>query len=339
LPKTTHMETVPLHGTRKPAAIKLLNWAGYFRPSLLAEFEAETGIHVHETRVSANEEFIRRVTAGERYDVINPTDWAAEALVNAGLVQPLDMESLPNWTHVARTRFAAPRYEAGGDKYTSVFCFGTEGFAARIDMLPAVRQSWEMLYDPDFSGQIAMLDGSREVLGPALFRLGASPNTTDQAVLDEATAMAMEQRPLVVGYGAQVAVEHIVQGTPLVECWDGNAMAAISRGVPQVRFVMPREGFRIWADAPCIPANAAEPAAAHLLLNYLLEPSVTAKNVDYTGYQPVAPAADPLIKSALQRSMRPTDERLARGTFLRDLGDFNTAFARAYARVRSVRAA
>jgi spermidine/putrescine-binding protein len=119
-----------------------------------------------------------------------------------------------------------------------------------------------------------------------------------------------------------------------VECWDGDVAAAITQGAPGIRFVLPNEGYRVWADAPCIPANAHEPAAAHRFLDYLLEPHVAAANADIMGYQPVAPAADPLIRSLVQRSMRPTDEQMQAGTFLRDLGAFNAAFESSYAKVR-----
>ncbi len=323
-------------GPPKPASIRLLNWGRYLSAETLAGFEAESGIRVQETTINANEEFIRRVSAGERYDVIIPEDWAAEVLIDAGLLQPLEMELLPNWEQVTQPYFRSPPYDAGADgvKYTSIFCFGTEGFAVRLDRIALPKLSWQMLYDPTYRGQIAMLDGSREVLGPALFLLASDPNTTDQALLDAATAMALAQRPLVSRYDTQSAAQAILDGTALVECWDGDVAAAITQGAPGIRYVLPSEGYRVWADAPCIPANAAEPVAAHRFLNYLLEPAVAARNADHTGYQPVAPAADPLVRSLVQRSMRPSDEQMQAGTFLRDLGEFNAAFEQSYAKVR-----
>ncbi len=321
----------------KPSSIKLLNWADYLSADLLKGFEAATGIRVDETWVDRNDDFIVRVAAGERYDVIMPTDWAAEALLNAGLLQPLDLELLPHWEQVTQPYFQAPPYDpgVGGRKYTSVCYFGTEGFAVRLDRIAMPRKSWQMLYDPDFAGQISMLDGSREVLGPALFLLGADPNTTDAALLEQAAAMAVAQKPLVTMYDTKALARHILDGIPIVECWDGDVAAAISQGAPGIAYVLPSEGYRVWADAPCLPANAYEPAAAHRFLDYLLEPHVAAANADIMGYQPVVPAADPLVRSLVQRSMRPTDEQMRGGTFLRDLGESNAVFERSYAKVRS----
>jgi spermidine/putrescine transport system substrate-binding protein len=324
-------------GPFKPTAIRLLDWARYLSPHVLIDFEAKTGIAVQETTINSNEEFIRRVSAGERYDVALPEDWAAEALIKAGLLQPVDLEKLPNWEQVTQPYFQAPPYDPGtdGEKYTSIFCFGTEGFAVRLDKIAIPARSWQMLYDPEFRGRIAMLEGPRNVLGPALFLLASDPNTTDQALLDAATAIAVAQRPLVVSYDTQAAAQNIVDGVSIVQCWDGDAAAAISQGAPGIRYLLPNEGYRVWADAPCIPANAPNPAAAHRFLDYLLEPAVAAKNADYSGYQPVVPAAEPLLHSLVQRSMRPTDEQLRRGTFLRDLGPFNAAYEAGYARLHA----
>jgi spermidine/putrescine transport system substrate-binding protein len=323
-------------GAPKPSSIRLLNWGRYLSADTLEGFETETGIRVDETTINSNEEFIRRVTIGERYDVIIPEDWAAEALIDAGLLQPLDMNPLPNWEHVTQPYFRSPPYDAGTDgaKYTAIFRFGTEGFAVRLDRIAAPKKTWQVLYDPQYAGQIAMLDDSREVLGPALYLLGADPNTNDQGLLDQATAMAAAQKALVTRYDTQAAAQTILEGTALVECWDGDVAAAITQGAPGIRNILPIDGYRVWADAPRIPANALHTAAAYRFLDYLLDPRVAARNADHTGYQPVAPAADPLVRSLVQRSMRPSEEQLRAGTFLRHLGEFNAAFEHSYAKVR-----
>lgn len=321
-----------------PATLRLLNWNDYTAPTVLARFAAETGITVDEVYVESNDEYIRRLAAGEVFDVVMPTDWAAAALATAGLLQPLDMDRLPGWHHVTQPEFQHPPYDLGdGDqKYTSVYMFGTEGFAVNLGEVPRTKRSWEMLYDPAFAGRITMVDGSREVLAPALFLLGAGPNTTDPEAIERAAEMAREQRPLVLAYDSQDVKQRIVDGVALVHAWDGDVAAALSAGATGIRYELPVEGYRVWADAPCIPANAGDPEGAHRLLDFFLQPDVAAANADFGGYQPVVPAAEPLMRSLVQRSMRPTDEQLAAGTFLRDLGDAQRLYDEAYARARAV---
>lgn len=319
-----------------PASIRLLNWRDYLSPVCLGEFEKETGIRVDEVYVDSNAEFLTRVAYGEGCDVAMPTDWVVEALANAGLLMPLDLSLLPNWKHVTQPRFREPPYDrhAGGEKYSSVYMFGTEGFAARLDEIPAPRRTWEMLFDPAYAGKIAMIDGAREVLGPALFLLGSSPNETDAGVLGRACAKAAEQKRLVVSYDSSTESRSLLEQVVLMHCWDGDVAAAISQGAGPLKYMLPDEGFRVWADAPCISAAAADPAAAHRFLDYLLRPEVAAHNADFTGYQPVVPAAEPLIHSLVQRSMRPTQAQIEEGTFLRDLGEVNMVYEESYRRLR-----
>lgn len=319
-----------------PATLRLLNWHDYTSHVCLAEFEALTGVRVEEVYADADEDYVRRVVAGEQFDVLMSNDWATAALAAAGKLQPLDLDRLPNWRHVTQPEFRHPPYDPGTDgrKYSSVGFFGAEGFAVRLDKVALPTSSWEMLFDPAYAGQITLIDGVRQALAPALFTIGSDPNTTDQATLDRAVELAIGQRRLVLAYDSVDLKRYIIDGVTLVHCWAGDYAGAVRAGVTEARFILPREGYLLWADAPCIPADARDPANAHRFLDFLMEPRIAALNADHAGYQPVVPAADALIKSLMQRAMRPTAEQLAKGTFPRDLGAFNGAYDEAYARVR-----
>jgi len=205
----------------------------------------------------------------------------------------------------------------------------------RLDKIPNPGDSWSIMYDPRHRGKMSMLDGSREVLGPALFSLGYDLNTTSQSELDEATAKAIAQKPLVKVYSGSGMAPRMVSGLPLVECWDGDVVTAMSTlGISKLRYLLPKEGYNVWMDGVCVPAASKNPYAAHLFLNFLLDPVNAAESANYIGYQPVVAAADPLVKSLVQRAMRPTDDVIAKGTFVKDLGSFNAAFDAAWAKVQ-----
>jgi len=322
----------------KPASITVHNWAAYISPQAVKQFESATGIKVNYTIYNSNEQLVAQMQAGKSYDVIFPEEWAAEVLIKAGKLLPLDMALLPNFANVTDPTFRNPPYDpgTGGKKYTTVYMFGSEGFAVRLDKLPNPPQSWQPMYDAKYRQQLSMLDGARAVLGPALFMLGSTPNCTDQATLDKAKAMAIKQKPLVTVYDSNTQANRIQDGLPMVECWDGDAIRAMNKvGVSKIRYILPKEGYMVWADAPSIPANAASPYGAHLFLNFLMDPKVAANCASFIGYEPVIEAADPLITSMVQRAMRPTSEQIAGGTMPRDLGSFTDAYTKAYAEVRA----
>jgi len=317
-------------------SLRLLCWPDYLAPAVLVRFEVETGMHVETVWYRTDHECAARAATGESFDVVVATDYVAEGLRHAGLLQPLDMERLPAFDGVTDDRLRKPPHdpESDGHKYTSVLYFGSEGFAVRLDQLEYCRSSWETLFDGELAGRIAMLDGAREVLAPALYLLGLDPNCTDRDALDRATGMLVDQRRLVVAYDSDAPWRHIVDGVAVVHCWDGDVARAINGGVSQVRYLLPREGFTLWADSPCIPGSASDADAAHRFIDYLLEPAVAAANADFSGYQPAVSAAEPLMKSLVQRSLRPRPEQIAKGTFLADLGDADAAYETCYHKVR-----
>jgi spermidine/putrescine-binding protein len=193
-----------------------------------------------------------------------------------------------------------------------------------------------MLYDTRHKGQICMLNDASNVLTPALALLGFDLSTTSQDELDQATAKAIEQKSLVKAYDSVDYVARLLGGLPLVECYDGDAVWAIGQiGMSKVKYVLPREGFTVWCDAFAIFADAPNPYAAHLFINHVLDPKNMALCADATGYQPAVAAADPYVKSLVQRAMRPTDEVLSRGNLVKPLGEFQAAWDAAWKKIRS----
>ena len=329
----------PKFDTTTPASITFYNWTEYTSPKVLKDFEKATGIKVDLRLYDSNEELFAALEKGRAaYDVVNPESAWVSILARAGLVQPLDMDLVPNFdTNVTTELFRAPPFDPGTDgvKYSVPYMFGTVGIGVRLDKIPDPPNSWELVYDPRYKGRISMLDGAHEILGPALFSLGYSSNTTDQGELDEATAKAVSQKPLVKVYDSTNMTASMTGGLPVVECWDGDAILAMNRmGISKLRYILPDEGYTAWMDGLCVPKNAPSPYGAHLFLDFLLDPVNAAECANFIGYQPAVDAADPLITSLVQRAMRPTPEVLEKGTLGIDLGDFEEAFQAAYEQVR-----
>ena len=316
-------------------SIRFFCWNDYISPNCLAAFTSATGIGVETVVFESDDDCLHRLKARESFDVVLATDYAAQVMINLGLLQPLSFERLPNWNKVTQPEFQQPVFDPGSDgrKYTTVNFWGTEGFTVRLDKVERPVNSWKMLFDERYRGQIAMLGGSREVFAPALNLLGSNVNCTDRAIIEQATQMLIAQHPLVVSYDSSNVSARLLDGTAIVHCWNGDAAAALSHGAYQLAYLLPQEGYSMWADAPCVPTNAPDPDAAHLFLDFLMRPEIAARNADYSGYLPVIPAADALVRSAVQRSLRPLESQIARGVFQCDLGPFQDVYDEAFARV------
>ena len=195
--------------------------------------------------------------------------------------------------------------EADGNKYSVPYMFGTTGFCARLDEVVTRANPADAL-GQGVQGRHRYAQRVKEGLGAALLLLGDRPNSTSQTELDEATAKLIEQSRWSPSTTHQ-AERRDHQRRALQHCWDGDAIAAIATlGLSKVRTYCPPRGTSRRPTAVCIPKNAPSPYAAHLFLDFLLDPQIAAENANYLAYQPVVEAADPLITDLVQRAMRPT---------------------------------
>jgi spermidine/putrescine transport system substrate-binding protein len=272
------------------------------------------------------------------YDMVMPSDWVVTILYKSDLLQPLDLNIIPNYKNMMPF-FSEPEYakDENGDLYGCTYMFGTAGIGVRTDKVSEPITKWADLWNPDYKGKIIMLDDERATLSVGLFVLGYSPNTADQGELDEATQKLIDQKPLVIKYDSANPGRNVAVGTPLTHCWDGNIVqAARSVSVDKIEYVLPEEGYYIWVDNLCIPKNAASPYGAHLLMDYLCIPENAAANSDACGYQTTIEAAGPMLKDPVQVQLRQTQqEQLDRGVYLVDIGEFYRQYDASWSKIKA----
>lgn len=325
----------------KPEVLSIFNWSDYMSPQCLKDFEAAYGIKVKESFYDGNEALLAKLKAGVTgYDVIFPTDMWVQVLSRSDLIMPLDMSLITNWSHVTQAIFQKPPFdnpdEQDGKKYSVPYMFGTTGYTATLAKVPEPMDSWDQLWDEAYRGEITMLDTPRETLGVALIRLGYSSNTTSQDELDAAVATLIEQKPLVQRYDSVNTRRSIVQRNALTHCWDGDYGLAIKEIAPDsAAYMLPSQGYIVWADGIAIPTTANSPYWAHMFLNHMIDPKQAGQAADYIGYQCVITEGVQYITNETQRAMRPTDEQIDNGQLQVDLGEFQRNIDDAWHAVKS----
>src|SRR5512147_3027890 len=77
--------------------LNVYNWSDYIEPSLLEQFEKETGIKVNYEVMDSNELLQTKLQAGRTgYDVVVPSASFLARQIKAGIYQKLDKSKLPN---------------------------------------------------------------------------------------------------------------------------------------------------------------------------------------------------------------------------------------------------
>jgi spermidine/putrescine transport system substrate-binding protein len=335
-PSTTSSSPAPLD-TTKPSKLSLYNWQNEIAPVNKKKFEQTTGIRVVETYYQDNEALMAKLKGGARgWDLIVPSGYAVSNLAKSGLLEPLDMTLIPNFKNVI-PKFQKPSYDsgAGGKKFSVPWIWGDCGIAWRTDKLQGPITRWADLWNPRYKNRINMLDDEREDLGNTLIMLGHSYNSTSQSELDQATEKLIEQKPLVRAYDSTNMQRNIVAGTPLVMTWNGDAMkAAQELPAGAVQWVLPQEGYSVWVDNICIPAEAPSPYWAHKFIDFMCEAQNAADLINYVQYYSPNAAAVPYIKPELLKGL-PDEATMARAQFQDDLGAFGPQYDAAWTKVQS----
>ena len=269
--------------------IFLYTWVEYIDPAIYDQFQEECGVTVTETNFDSNETLLATLQAGGAdYDIIVPSDYMVQILVEEGMLMELDWDVITNIEHMDPLN--VNQYFDPEQKYTVPYFWGTSGFAADTNVVTDVVPSWSMMFDPEspYCGQISMLDDERETIGAALMYLGYSINDTDPAHLEEAKNLLIEQAKCVKAYDSQTNDDLIISGeTVLGHMWTGDAILA---GLPDyggregIEYVIPEEGTTIWQDNMAIPVGAPNAYTAMVFMNYVHDPEIAAQNAEYVGY-------------------------------------------------------
>jgi spermidine/putrescine transport system substrate-binding protein len=327
-------------GGPEEKVLNLYNWSGYVAKSTIPSFEKKTGIKVTQDYYGSNEELLAKLQAGGTgYDLIVPSDYMVEVMIKSDVIQPLDKSKIPNFENIGE-RFRGLPYDPDNE-YSVPYQWGTTGILYNKKEIGELEESWDPMWDPEFSGKIGMLDDVRETMGAALYRLGYSVNTTDPDQLDEAEAALKEQKPLLRGYfDSYNGSRPLVQKGDLLlgHIFSGDAFLALSAN-PDLDYVIPKPAATRWTDNMAIPVGAQHPDNAHKFINHILDAKVGAALSNYTYYNTPNWAALPMVDEALKKlpgyNPQLTPEVYDRLQVIEDLGEATRDYERRFTEVKS----
>lgn len=113
-------------------------------------------------------------------------------LIDEDMLAELDYSHIPNFDHIADT-YKNLSYDPE-NKYTVPYTWGTLGIIYNTTMVSQPITSWSAMFDPQYAGQVLMINNSRDALAAALLYLGYSINTTDESQLEEAFALLKQAK-------------------------------------------------------------------------------------------------------------------------------------------------
>jgi spermidine/putrescine transport system substrate-binding protein/spermidine/putrescine transport system permease protein len=324
-------------GPRAARELNLYIWSGYIAPETIQRFEIRHDVRVNVDLYDSNEALLAKVQAGNAgYDVLCPSNYIVEVMVQQRLLRALDHSALPHLPNVD-ARFLDRSYDPG-NRHSVPYVWGTAGIGYRRSKAGAV-DSWAAMWDPRFKGRILMLDDAREALGAALKWKGHSLNTTEAAPLELARRLLVQQKPLVRTYNASNYEDILLSGDVwLAHGWSGQFAKAMDLD-PDIDYVIPREGSSLFLDNLVIPVDAPHPELAHAFLDYTLEAEVAAEICTTMRYSTPNRAAVPLLPAHVRRNPAtfPPEDALARAELILDIGEATVTYDRLWTEVKTSR--
>lgn len=270
----------------KKEQVYVYSWGDYLDPEVLKTFEEETGIHVVLDEFDTNESMYPRVAEGAvHYDVICPSDYMIQKMIGNNLLQPLDFSKLPDAKkYIGEEFFNQAKTFDPGNKYAVPYCWGTVGIIYDKTKVTEPVDSWNILWDEKYKGQILMQDSARDTLMIPLKLMGRSMNETDKDVLAQAQEMLKKQKPLVQAYVVDEVKEKLIGSEAAMGVvFSGEALIILQEN-PNMAFVVPKEGTNFWIDGWVITKDAQNVDAAHKFINFMCRPDIAVRNFDYLGY-------------------------------------------------------
>lgn len=259
-------------GNSNKPVLKVYNWGEYIDRDVVAEFEDEFGVRVQYDVFTSNELMYTKL-ASESYDVIIPSDYMIQRLIEEDRLQEIDFSKIPNFANVD-SAYKNRHFDAEG-KYAVPYFVGSVGLVYNTKVVDGAlieKEGWNILNNTEFKDRTFFYDSERDAFMVALKSLGYSMNTSNEKELQEAydwlVNMKKTMNPV---YVDDYVIDAMASGErDIAVMYSGDATYVLSEN-EDLAYLEPKEGTNVWIDAMVITKEAENVDLAHEFINFILE--------------------------------------------------------------------
>ena len=285
--------------------LRVYNAGEYMDLSLLDKFEKQYNCTVVYETFESNEMMYTKLSSGETYDVLIPSDYMIERLIKEEYLQALDWKEIPNKKNLLND-VMNQSYDPG-NRYSCPYFWGTVGILYDKTVVDEadLKDGWNLLCNPKYKGNIYMYDSERDSFMIALKALGYSMNTTNESEIEEAYQWLIDQRDTMDPiYAGDDVIDNMISGNKaMAVVYSGDASYIISEN-PELGYYTPQQGTNTWYDAMVITKDCNEVDLAHEFINFMLDDENALSNTEEVGYTST-------VKSAFEEMKNGTYEGIS----------------------------
>lgn len=267
--------------------LHVYNWGEYTGENIISGFEELTGAKVIMDNFDSNEQMYIKVANGDAYDVLVPSDYMIQRMMQEKMLQKLEPETRKECLGELVDAIKGLPYDPKNE-YSIPYFWGTVGIVydkTKVSEEVLEKDGWDIFLDQKFKGDIYLYDSERDSFMMALKALGYSMNTTSQDELNDAYNWLIQ---CVQTMDPEIVTDEIIDNMAQARkalglIYSGDAAYVMSEN-ENIGFYMPKSGTNLWSDAMVIPKNAKNPKLANEFIRYITSYDAAMDNSSYVGY-------------------------------------------------------
>lgn len=267
--------------------LHVYNWGEYTGENIISGFEELTGAKVIMDNFDSNEQMYIKVANGDAYDVLVPSDYMIQRMMQEKMLQKLEPETHKECLGELADAIKGLPYDPKNE-YSIPYFWGTVGIVydkTKVSEEDLEKDGWDIFLDQKFKGDIYLYDSERDSFMMALKALGYSMNTTSQDELNDAYNWLIQ---CVQTMDPEIVTDEIIDNMAQARkalglIYSGDAAYVMSEN-ENMGFYMPKSGTNLWSDAMVIPKNAKNPKLANEFIRYITSYDAAMDNSSYVGY-------------------------------------------------------
>jgi len=316
--------------------LNVLNWSSYIPSDVLLNFEKETGIKVNYMTYSSNEELLAKISMAKpgTYDLIFPSDYMVEIMINRGMIELIDKSRLKNIDNLDN-EYMNMSYDPD-NLYTLPFIATSTVISVNREFISDEIDSYNDLLNPDYKGEIALIDDQRIIIGMALLANGFDMNSTNSTELRVAKNWLLKLKDNVKAYDSDSPKNFLIsKEVSLAVLWNAEgALANFENN--NIENIFPSEGVALSTDNFAIPVGAENKQELYEFIDYILRPEVMAKIIKFYPYKSINSLSYQYLDDEYKENTAAnfSSDVVKSGHFVKNIGESISLYDKVWAEIK-----
>ena len=316
--------------------VNILNWSSYIPFDVILDFERETGISVNYGTYSSNEELLAKLSVSREgtYDLIFPSDYMVEIMINRDLIEEIDDSRLKNIDNL-NSKFLNMKYDMG-NKYTLPFVAASTVIAVNREKIKDNIDSYNDLLNPKYKNEIVLIDDQRIIIGMALIANGYDMNSVNDYELDVAKKWLLKLKKNLKAYDSDSPKNFLIsKEASIAVLWNAEgALASMENS--NIENIFPKEGVSLSIDNFAIPKGAKNKSELYEFIDYILREDIMKRIIESYPYKNVNLETQKLLDSKYleNNAINIPDYVFEDGLFVSNIGNNISKYDRIWAEIK-----